>query len=179
VEWVLGILALAALLAAYVAWLSSRIGRLHARVAAANVTLDAQLTRRANAAAALAHGQLASRPAAAEQVCEAARASLNAHPDDREAVENDLTRALGGLAVEAGDPAADELLAVSRLAAVARQVHNDAVRDTLGLRTARVPRALRLGSRHSMPTYFDIAEPTHLGLASGVGQATPGPGIAS
>jgi hypothetical protein len=178
VEWVVGILAVAALLAVYAAWLSSRIGRLHARVSAANAALEAQLAHRANAATALAHSQLGGRPAEARRVCEAARACLTAHPDEREAVENDLTRALAGLAIDAGDPAADELLTVSRLAAVARQVYNDAVRDTLGLRTSRVPRALRLGRRHRMPTYFDIAELTQQAAMGGVGQATPGPGIA-
>lgn len=179
-EWALGVVAIVAILAAYATWLSGRIARLHARVAASYVALDAQLARRADAAAMLAHRQRVSHPDGSERVCAAAKACLQALPDDREAVENDLTRALAALMVEADDPAATELLAASRRLAVARQVHNDAVRDTLGLRSARLPRALRLGGRHPLPSYFDIAEPLEFVQrpvalpAGGVADATGG-----
>ena len=38
-------------------------------------------------------------------------------------------------------------------------VRNDAVRDTLGLRSRRLVRWLRLAGTAPMPTYFEIADP--------------------
>jgi len=42
---------------------------------------------------------------------------------------------------------------------LARRVHNDAVRDTLGLRSQRLVRWLRLAGTAPMPAYFEIADP--------------------
>ncbi|MDQ1652345.1 MAG: hypothetical protein QOI35_1545 [Cryptosporangiaceae bacterium] len=148
----------AALVFLYTCWLSARIRRLQARVAAARGALDAQLARRALAATRLADAQRELLPAAADHVRSAATASLTGAPDQREALENDLTHAIAALHLGAPDPAAAELATEIRRVMVARQLHNDAVRDTLDLRTRRLPRALRLGSRHPRPHYFDIAE---------------------
>ncbi len=41
---------------------------------------------------------------------------------------------------------------------IARRFHNDAVRDTLALRTRRPVRWLHLGGTAPLPTYFEIAE---------------------
>jgi hypothetical protein len=142
----------------YACWLSARIRRLQARVVAARGALDAQLARRALAATRVADAQRDSLPEAAATVRSAATACLTAAPDQREALENDLTRAIFRLALEPGDPAAAELATETRRVTVARQLHNDAVRDTLDLRHRRLPRALRLGGRHPRPRYFDIAE---------------------
>ncbi|WP_163570284.1 hypothetical protein [Fodinicola feengrottensis] len=39
---------------------------------------------------------------------------------------------------------------------VARQIYNDAVRDSLALRRRRLPRALGLAGHTPAPRYFDI-----------------------
>jgi hypothetical protein len=64
-------------------------------------------------------------------------------------------------------PQLADLAVASRRLGVARQVYNDAVRDTLALRQQRLPRALRLGAHHPLPRYFDIAE-VQLALVSDV-----------
>ena len=86
--------------------------------------------------------------------------ALNAEPGDRDVAENDLTRQLRGVALAAdGVPFAD-LVAVSRRVALARQVHNDVVRDALAVRRRIVVRALRLAAKHPRPAYFDVDDPT-------------------
>jgi len=174
------------LVSMYITWLAGRIDRLHARVASAQSALDAQLVRRAAIAAQLAEAREEQIGARAAAVRSAAKAALHADPDQREAAENDLTRALDRLPLDADDPMVIEMAVASRRLGVARQVHNDAVRDTLGLRRRRLPRAFRLGHRHPLPTYFDIAEFTVATAPTGpdapertrpaVGEATPGPG---
>jgi hypothetical protein len=42
---------------------------------------------------------------------------------------------------------------------IARRVYNDAVRDTLALRSRRMVRWLRLAGTAAAPRYFEIAEP--------------------
>jgi 8-oxo-dGTP pyrophosphatase MutT (NUDIX family) len=91
-------------------------------------------------------------------------------PADREAAENELTRALvalpqlpSGLAAELDD--AEQRVMISR------QVYNDAVRDTLALRGTRLVRWLRLAGNAAAPHYFDIAE-EHLG-SSAAAAGTP------
>jgi hypothetical protein len=42
---------------------------------------------------------------------------------------------------------------------IARRVYNDAVRDTLALRSRRMVRWLRLAGTAALPQYFEIAEP--------------------
>lgn len=195
-EYAVSAVVVVVLLAAYVTWLAGRIERLQARVTAAHTALDAQLVRRAAAAVELADVQRHELPGPAEDVRAAARACLDAADDQeqREALENDLTRAVHRLTLRPDDPAVTDLVATSRRLGVARQVHNDAVRDTLDLRRRRLPRALRLGSRNPMPRYFDIAEfalsPAHAVAQRSVppaarsgeaaeraaGEATPGPG---
>lgn len=181
-ELLVGVAVAVLLVSTYVTWLSGRLERLHARVAAAQSALDAQLVRRAAVAAQLAGAREDQMGAQAAAVRAAAKSALHADPDQREAAENDLTRALHRLPLLADDPLVVELALVSRRLGVARQVHNDAVRDTLGLRRRRLPRALGLSRRHREPTYFDIAEfsvetsPTGTDAARGVGEATPGPG---
>jgi hypothetical protein len=181
VEYIIGVVVAVAVVAAYVTWVAGRIDRLHARVAAAQSALDAQLVRRAAVAAQLAGARRDQLGERAGAIRRAAEASLAAEPDQREAAENDLTRALRRLPLPAGDPLVTELVVASRRLGVARQVHNDAVRDTLTLRRRRLPRALRLGARRPLPAYFDIAEfsVAEFTVAEAarptVGEATPGP----
>jgi hypothetical protein len=46
-----------------------------------------------------------------------------------------------------------------QLLALARRVHNDAVRDTRELRSRRLVRLLHLAGTAPMPEYFEIADP--------------------
>jgi hypothetical protein len=154
------------LVAVYVFWMAGRIDRSHARAHAAQAALDAHLVRRAAAAIEAADALGDSR------LRWAGRVALDADPDEREAAENDLTRVLrpvltaspeltpggpGGTPPDAGER--QELVRASRRVALARQVHNDVVRDALSLRRRRVVRVLRLARKHPVPTYFDIDDP--------------------
>jgi hypothetical protein len=161
VWWVTAI-AVLVLAAVYVLWVAGRIDRSHARTAAAQAALDAHLVRRAAAAAEAAD------PLGDSRLRWAARVALDADPDEREAAENDLTRMLRPLLTaspEMSPPGAippavtTELAGANRRVALARQVHNDLVRDALALRRRRVVRVLRLARKHPMPRYFDIDDP--------------------
>ena len=79
---------------------------------------------------------------------------------DPEAAANALGRALARLdrAVLPADVRA-ALVDAEQLLVLARRVHNDAVRDTLGLRSHRLVRWLRLAGTAPMPAYFEIADP--------------------
>jgi hypothetical protein len=145
------VVAAVVLVATYVTWTQARVDRLHARAAAAYAALDAQSARRA--AAAIELGERAG----LVEVQTAAKAVLNAHPDDREAAENDLTHALRSASSRGGtDPDVDE---ASRKLVLARQVHTDLVRDALAVRDLRLVRLLRLSRRHPAPRFFDIDSP--------------------
>jgi hypothetical protein len=152
---VVGVLAV---IGVYLSWTAGRIDRLHRRVEAARSALDAQLVRRAAAADALA--QSGCLPAVvAERLGLAAGAARHADGVDRfrEEVENALSRALHGLpATLAGGCDLTELAASCRKVGLARRFYNDAVRDTLVLRSRRVVRLLHLYGRASPPGYFDI-----------------------
>ena len=56
----------------------------------------------------------------------------------------------------------EELAILARKVMLARQFHNDAVRDLLALRRRRLVRLLHLYGRARPPSYieFDAAEPT-------------------
>jgi len=178
--WLVGVVAFVVAVATYLTWIAARVDRLHYRAEAARAALETRLAQRAAAAIALAEVDHAlggrARPLRA-----AATAALRPGPDGREAAENELTRQLRELAlltqVPAGqvtvglapnpqprddDPVADaatEVITASRRVALARQVHNDLVRDTLGARRRPVVRLLGLDRRHLRPTYFDIEDP--------------------
>jgi hypothetical protein len=152
-----------ALAATYLTWLAGRVDRLHARAAAATRALDAHLLRRAAAAAVLAE------ESGGPELYAAARAALDAGPEDREAAENDLTRRLNALPQSAGDG----VVAASRRVAVARQVHTDLVRDALAVRRHPLVRLLRFTRRHPPPAYFDIGDPTIAAPGAGDPAAVP------
>jgi hypothetical protein len=151
--WIVAVVAAVVLVATYVTWMAARVDRLHARAAAAQAALDAHLVRRAAAAAeladALGRGELRA----------AARAALDAEPEDRELAENDLTRELRQVPTDEGSPALATMVAISRRVALTRQVHDDSVRDTLAVRRMRLVRALALTRRHPEPRYFDVDDP--------------------
>jgi hypothetical protein len=151
---VVGVVALVVAVATYVTWVAGRVDRLHARAAAAFAAVDAHSVRRAAAAVAAAHAGTHAGLAAAAQ------AVLDAHPDDRTLAENDLTRVLRGALVGVDGAGSGALVDVSRRLALARQVHDDLVRDALAVRRRRLVRLLRLGRRHPQPRFFDIDDPT-------------------
>ncbi|MCO1653475.1 NUDIX hydrolase [Pseudonocardia humida] len=159
--WVLiGLLAvLLGGLAALTANRVRRLDRLHVRMDAARSALVAALDRRALAAARA--GALLDPTSAAPLAAavDAATAAGTRWPE-REAAENRLGRLLAGMdrsALPRG-PAA-ELVEAEQLLALARRVHNDAVRDTLGLRSRWLVRHLHLAGRAPLPRYFEIADP--------------------
>lgn len=162
VGWLVLAVAVAILLTMWVTFTLTRLDRLHARVDAAQATLDAQLVRRA---AALLH--LAESPDSAvpdgrrggyEQV---ARRALDAGQVEgaRQQPENAVGRALAELAAlpEPLRPdAAEELAEAAARVLLARRFYNDAVRDTRTLRGRRMPRLFRLAGHRPMPEFFDI-----------------------
>jgi hypothetical protein len=159
VWWVITVVAVVVLVATYLTWLAARVDRLHARAVAAYATLDAHLLRRAVAAVALAEA------AQLPTLMYAARIAVDAEPEDREVAENDLTRHLRearDAEATAGGPqeALGALVQVSRRVALARQVHNDVVRDALAVRRRLLVRLFRLARKHPRPAYFDVDDPS-------------------
>ncbi|MEV4638947.1 hypothetical protein AB0J80_16495 [Actinoplanes sp. NPDC049548] len=152
--WVLGVLAVVALLAAYLAWTAHRVERVHVRAQSAARALDAHLVRRAAAAAVVAERT------DFVELYAAARLALDAGPDEREAAENDLTRQLQAAALNGADPATATLVATSRRVVLARQVHTDLVRDALTARRRPLVRLLRMARHYERPRYFEIVDPT-------------------
>ncbi|MCL2781955.1 MAG: LemA family protein [Actinomycetia bacterium] len=172
------------LLTGWVTFTITRLDRLHARVDAAEATLDAQLVRRAAALAQVAQSCASGRSAPAakigadrerfERYEQAASAALTAsgaltaaRPDraaagnhrDREVAENAVGRAVAELAALADAvPRAEaaELREACARVVIARRFYNDAVRDTRGLRARRLPRVLRLSGHRELPQFFDI-----------------------
>lgn len=120
-----------------------RLDRLHRRLDATRAGLEVALAVRAKAA-----GELG--------------IDVGVPPGlgpEREAAENALGRALG--AVDRSgmpEPVAVELTDAERQVELARRLHNDAVRDTLGLRSRRMVRWLHLAGHAPMPAYFEIAD---------------------
>jgi hypothetical protein len=150
--WVVAVVAVVVLVATYLTWTAARVDRLHARALAAAATLDAHLVRRAVAAVTIAEA------AQLPTLVFAARIALEARPEDREAAENDLTRHLRG-ALNGPEEIFEPLVASSRRVALARQVHNDVVRDALAMRRRIWVRVFRLARKHTRPAYFDIDDP--------------------
>lgn len=138
---------------------ATRLDRLHVRTDAAWVALDDALSRRARAVAELgaADPGTAGRSAA---LSTAAELALQAAPGVREDAENELGRALAVLDRAALDPVrVARLVDAQQRVVIARRVYNDAVRDTVALRSHRLVRWLRLAGTAPLPRYFDIAEP--------------------
>lgn len=140
---------------------ATRLDRLHVRTDAAWAALDAALCRRARAVSEL-NGRLSGGLNGGGALRCAADAALRARQVNsvREEVENELGRVLAVL-----DRRGLELACAGRLTdaeqrvVIARRVYNDAVRDTLALRSHRMVRWLRLAGTAAAPRYFEIAEP--------------------
>jgi hypothetical protein len=180
---VAAVLPLLAATAALCASRVRRLHRLHIRLDAARAGLDIALTRRADAAAAAGvpgagPAQAVERdpgdPARTDQATGGRFAGAA-----REQEANALARRLARLdrAALAPDVRA-ALTEAEELLVLARRVHNDAVRDTLGLRSRRLVRWLRLAGTAPMPAYFETAEPSTVGPAAGSDDRAPAGGDA-
>jgi hypothetical protein len=138
-----------------------RLDRLHVRTDAARAGLESALERRAVAALAVADAVASTRTGRerADALRRAVAAARGARGVDREAAENVLGRALAAFD-RAGLPShvLEELVDAEQLLILARRVHNDAVRDTRGLRSRRLVRWLHLAGTAPMPEYFEIAD---------------------
>ena len=162
VGWLIFAVAVAIVLTMWVTFTLTRLDRLHARVDAAQATMDAQLVRRAAALLHVAESADSGVPDALRGGYEdVAQQALNAVQDDleRQDTENAVGRAVRELA-QLPEPlrrdAAEELTEAAARVLIARRFYNDAVRDTKALRGRRMPRLFRLAGRRPMPEFFDI-----------------------
>jgi heme exporter protein D len=147
-----------------------RLDRLHRRTDAARAGLADALEHRGTVALRVADALPDGRAPDARAVRIAAHSALGACRaglrvtggalDACEVAENALTRRLA--AVDRGmlpPGLAAEALDAEQLVVISRRVHNDAVRDTLDLRSRRLVRWLRLAGTAPVPVYFEIADP--------------------
>ncbi len=152
-------------------WCGARVGRLdrlHRRVDAARAGLGEALRRRVEVAVKVAT-VLGPVGAPLHTAARTAGAGYAPAPDGRdpagarqarEAAENVLTRELAAVdAARLEASLVDELADAQQLVILARRVHNDAVRDTLGLRSRRLVRWLHLAGTAPVPVYFEIVDP--------------------
>ncbi|MFC9517438.1 NUDIX domain-containing protein [Nocardiaceae bacterium NPDC056970] len=152
---------IAAVVAVVGAWAygtANRLDRLHVRSDLSWQALDAALARRAVVVRAIA-AAMASTPAESRRLSTLAGQAERAERTQRESAENALSGALATLDPHALPPQlVAELADAEARVLIARRFHNDAVRDTLALRTRRPVRWLHLGGTAPLPTYFEIAE---------------------
>lgn len=146
------------LIAALRLWITAnRLDRLHVRTQAAWVAMEGALSRRivASRAVALAGGLDPERAAVLRGLARKADSADRAHRAD---AENDLSRALAALPSSVPPDLAGELADAGERVLLARRFYNDAVRDTLALRTGWFTRFFRLAGHAAAPQYFEIAE---------------------
>lgn len=162
VAWLVVAVLAAVLLTMWVTFTITRLDRLHARVDAAQASLDAQLVRRAAALLHVAEAPDSGLPDALrpeyDAIAQKALAMRDRDPD-REDAENAVGRSVAELA-QLAEPlprdAAAELQEAAARVLIARRFYNDAVRDTRSLRAGRLPRLLRMAGRRELPEFFDI-----------------------
>lgn len=147
---------------------ANRLDRLHVRSDLSWQALDAALARRAVVARAVAaalvptgyaFGTTPQPSLDGKNLTFLADQAERADRAGREAAENRLSAALAAVPGDALPPQlVAELADAEARVLIARRFHNDAVRDTLALRTRRLVRVLHLGGTAPLPTYFEIAE---------------------
>ncbi|MVU77734.1 NUDIX domain-containing protein [Nocardia sp. ET3-3] len=167
---------IAALLITAAVWAyttANRLDRLHVRTDQARHALDAALARRAVVARSVAT-TLAGLydPALVEQARRLTALADRAERSnwrDRETVENQLAAALSAVDIALLPPQlVAELADAEARVLIARRFHNDAVRDTLALRTRRLVRWVHLAGTAPLPTYFEIAERVTAAASTGL-----------
>ncbi|WP_072801946.1 NUDIX hydrolase [Rhodococcoides yunnanense] len=137
---------------------ANRLDRLHVRSDLAWQSLDAALARRAVVARAVS-AATRDRLDESKHLAALADAAERADRDIREDAENAVSVALGSLdSADLPPQLVAELADAEARVLIARRFHNDAVRDTLALRTTRPVRMLHLGGTAPLPSYFEIAE---------------------
>jgi hypothetical protein len=166
VGWLVLAVLVAMLLTTWVTFTLTRLDRLHARVDAAQASMDAQLVRRAAALQHVAESPDSGVPDHVRLHYDAvAQAALGVglHSDgietERQDVENAVGRAILELAAAPAPvrpDAAAELHEASTRVVIACRFYNDAVRDTRALRARRLPRWLHLAGHRELPAFFDI-----------------------
>ncbi|MFE3293556.1 NUDIX domain-containing protein [Rhodococcus sp. NPDC059234] len=157
---------------------ANRLDRLHVRSDLSWQSLDASLARRAVVARAVAAALVptgyafGTAPAVqtdGKRLAALADQAERADRAHRETAENALSAALSAVPPVALAPQLVAELADSEARVlIARRFHNDAVRDTLALRTRRPVRWLHLGGTAPLPTYFEIAERTTPSAGAGL-----------
>ncbi|QBJ98307.1 NUDIX domain-containing protein [Rhodococcus sp. ABRD24] len=151
----------AAVIAVTGAWAygtANRLDRLHVRSDLSWLALDSALARRAVVVRAIA-SSLTSTSVDGRRLTQLAAQAERAERGQRERAENALSGALSALDLDRLPPQlVAELADAEARVLIARRFHNDAVRDTLALRTRRPVRWLHLGGTAPLPTYFEIAE---------------------
>jgi hypothetical protein len=149
------VLALVGVWGVYLTWLGGRHDRLTARADGAWAALDAQLARRAAAGRAVGVSRGSTSVVAAGDRVLAATGETG--PTDlRQDAENALGRAMRAAGWEADDAAElAELRSAAQRVLLARQFHNDAVRDLFAIRGRPTARLLRW-ARGGAQRYFEI-----------------------
>lgn len=167
------VLLVVAITAAVLVARARRLDRLHVRTDAAAAGLVAALDRRAAVVRATVAAPTVADRRALRDAAHAAEAAGGGPA--REAAENDLARRLSALdTATLPRELAAELLDAHTRVAVARRVHNDAVRDTRALRSRRMVRYLRLAGTAPVPHYFEIAESFEIAEPLGPPDVEPG-----
>lgn len=162
IGWLIVAVVVAIVLTMWVTFTLTRLDRLHARVDAAQATMDAQLVRRAAALLHVAESADSGVPDGSRRGYEdVAQHALSAVPHDaaRQDIENAVgwaVRELAALPEPLRRDAAEELNEAAARVLIARRFYNDAVRDTKTLRGRRMPRLFRLAGNRPMPEFFDI-----------------------
>ncbi|MGX7725397.1 NUDIX hydrolase [Rhodococcus sp. 5G237] len=149
---------------------ANRLDRLHVRSDLSWQALDAALARRAVVVRSIAASIPVPEGRALALLADTAE---RADRDRREEAENALSAALARIETGRLRPQlVAELADAEARVLIARRFHNDAVRDTLALRTRRPVRWLHLGGTAPLPTYFEIAE--RAGAVATAPPAVPG-----
>ena len=169
------VLVLIFLFGLYLSWTATRLDRLHVRLDAAKVALDAQLVRRSAATLELARSGLLD-VATAVILATAAREAQVAAEDERETAESALTRDLRAAfddpaqveqlrQTPEGSELVRELGAAIRRVQLARRFHNESVLAVRHLRSHRRVRAFRLAGRAPNKPTFDFDDEPPAALA--------------
>ena len=177
----------------WLAWISaSRLDRLHRKVVASRIALQAQLARRAGAAVDLASSGLLD-PAGAVLVADAAfevvedpappvpsgaELALDGLAPGRARAESELSSTLRSAlgddeslaqlrSTPAGDELAGQLAAAWYRAQLARRFHNEAVAHARRARRTWYVRLLRLSGHAALPRTVELADQMPEGLTGG------------
>ncbi len=153
-------------LVVWLSWTAQRLDRMHHRLELARGSLAAQLLRRSGTALELATSN-ALDPARSLLLVDAAHAARAAPPEEMEAAESDLSKALRAVFADADEvlllrsspevrPLLAELAGDCRKVELARRFHNDVVSSARALRSRRRVRWLRLAGRAATPATVDL-----------------------